>query len=231
MRSRLEVILQVALTLSAIAMAGAVVKREFNPSASSATATSQRAQYHEEWTDTRDVGIELANPNAAAQIVEFLDIECSACALYHERALKPFLRAVAPSDYSLVVVHRPLPIHEFAVPAAHAAECAHEQQAFLPFVEAALVSQRTFGSAPWRDLASQAGVEDLAKFSSCVASAHDFPRVSNGNALAVRMGINATPTILVNGWELSIPPTFEALQKLVADLKSGKDIRDLVERR
>ena len=33
------------------------------------------------------------------------------------------------------------------------------------------------------------------------------------------------------GWELSIPPGFEALQKMVADIKAGRDIRDLVERR
>lgn len=231
MRSRLDVILQVALTLAAIAMAGAVVRREFTPSAGATTATSPRAQFHEAWTDARAVGIEIANPNAAVRIVEFLDIECSGCALYHERALKPFLRAVDPSDYSLVVVHRPLPIHEHAVPAARAAECAQEQDKFLPFVEAALDAQQTFGSAPWKELATTAGVTDLTRFSSCVANGKDFPRISNGNALAVRMGINATPTILVNGWELSIPPTFETLRKLVAELNAGKDIRDLVERR
>lgn len=231
MKNRLESVLHVVLTLAAVAMVGAVVKREFFTSAGAAPTSPGRAQFHEEWTDARDVGIELANSNAALQIVEFLDIECSACALYHDRALKPFLRAANPSDYSLLVVHRPLAMHEFAVPAARAAECAHAQGAFLPFVEAALDSQQTFRSAPWDDLAKRAGVGDLAKFSSCVAGVQDFPRISNGNALAVKMSINATPTILVNGWELPVPPNFEALQQLVAGIKAGRDVRDLVERR
>lgn len=230
MQSKLEKSLAILLTVAAIAMAGAVVKREFFGGIIT-TTTQTRAEYHEDWADAREVGIELANPTAALQIVEFLDIQCSACALYHDRAIAPFMRTVDRDDYSFVVVHRPLPMHEFALAAAHAAECAHAQGAFAPFVQEAFRKQSTFASSPWIALGEQAGVKDLALFSSCLSERRMFPRVSAGTELSTRMQVNATPTILINGFEPAIPPDLATLQRLVEGVKAKRDIRELLERK
>jgi protein-disulfide isomerase len=224
--------LTLLLTLAAVAMAGAVVKREVFGGSAPTTSSGVRApEFHAEWVEARAVGVELANPEAALQIIEFLDIECSACALYHNRVIQPFIRSTDPADYSLVVVHRPLDMHRFAVPAARAAECADAQEAFRPFVEAALRQQSTFSSSPWVALAGQGGVKDTALFSACVNDEQEFPRVSGGIELATRMGVNATPTIIVNGWEPPALPNLASLQRFVDGAKSGRDIREVVERR
>lgn len=231
MRSRLDRALTALLTLAAIVMAGAVAKREFVSTSGAGALPSAQAEYHAEWVEARAIGIELANPQAALQIVEFLDIECSACALYHSRALQPFIRSADPADYFLVIVHRPLGMHQFAVPAARAAECADAQGAFRPFVEAALGQQEAFIFSPWLALAEQAGVRDMALFASCVNGDQEFPRVSGGIELATRMGIHATPTIIVNGWEMPFPPDIASLRTYVDDVKGGLDMGELVKRR
>jgi protein-disulfide isomerase len=232
MKSRLEGLLTILLTLAAVVMAGAVVKREVFGGSASTTAPSVPAPvFHAEWVEARAIGIELANPEAALQIIEFLDLECPACALYHGKAIQPFISSADPADYSFVVVHRPLDMHRFAVPAARAAECADAQGAFRPFVEAALRQQSTFSSSPWVALAEQGGVEDTALFSACVNDEREFPRVSRGIELATRMGVNATPSIIVNGWEVSALPNLASFQRFVDEIKAGRDIREVVERR
>lgn len=228
MKSRLEGVLSGLLTLAALVMAGAIVKREFFGRSGGAAVSERRPEFHDEWVQARAVGIELANPRAALQLVEFLDIECAACALYHERALEPFIRSVDPADYSLVVVHRPLGMHEFAVPAAQAADCAYAQGAFFSFVRSALDSQSTFARSPWLAIAVEAGVKDTARFSSCLKDERQHSRVAAGNDLAVRMGVNATPTIVVNGWELPVPPDLDALRRYVDQVKAGRDIREVL---
>jgi hypothetical protein len=112
MNTRLENVLTMILTLAAVVMAGAVVKREISRSSGVAQGAPPReALFHEEWIEARAVGIELANPEAALQIVEFLDLECPACALYHAETLGPFVRLADSLDYSLVIVHLPLRGH------------------------------------------------------------------------------------------------------------------------
>lgn len=122
-------------------------------------------------------------------------------------------------------------MHRFAIPAARAAECADAQGAFRPFVEAALSQQSTFPSSPWVALAEQGGVKDTALFSACVNNEQEFPRVSGGIELATRMGITATPTIIINGWETPALPNLESLRRFVDGVKAGQDIREVVERR
>ncbi len=230
MQKRLESVLTSVLTIAAVAMAAAVVKREFFPNAELTATSAATAKFHSNWTEARAVGVELGNSEAALQIVEFLDLECSACALYHQRSIKPFLRAADSADFSFVVVHRPLGMHQFAVPAARAAECAGAQGAFGVFVDSALAQQASFPAAPWEALAKQVGVKDMEAYSSCVQAEREMPRVLGGVSLATRMGINATPTILLNGWELPVPPSMETLQLFVAGIKAGERIEDIVAR-
>jgi protein-disulfide isomerase len=47
-------------------------------------------------------------------------------------------------------------------------------------------------------------------------------RVDSGSALAQRIGVRGTPTLIVNGWRFSAPPSEEELGKAVSKLLVGE---------
>jgi protein-disulfide isomerase len=49
------------------------------------------------------------------------------------------------------------------------------------------------------------------------------PLVDAGLALAKRLELNATPTIVVNGWMFDSPPLEEELTKAAESILAGKD--------
>ena len=229
MSNRLESSLSVVLTIAAALMAMAVVRREFFPPPIEPVDSSfSRLVQHDGWQEARSVGIEVANSRSPVRFVLFLDLECPACALHYSRSLRSMARATDSADYSLVFVHRPLSIHRHAIDAALASECAFEQNAFVPFVEAALDRQGSFAEAPWVTIAKVAEVSDLKRFSDCMTQEESRQRVLNGSELASRMGINATPTLLLNGWELPVPRDSAAFRRLVSESIAGREVPEIL---
>jgi len=98
---------------------------------------------------------------------------------------------------------------------AMAVECAADQGAFWPYHDklfAAAAAQGAGGFTPERliDYAVELDL-DQQQFTQCLATQEHQEYVQNSRRQAVEMGLNSTPSVLVNGELLSAPFDYDAL--------------------
>ena len=152
----------------------------------------------ENWEAENQRGLWIGPPDASVVVTEFLDYQCPFCAALVPRL--DSLEAEYEGDMAIVVHHFPLSMHEEAIPAAIAAECAHQQDYFEPFHHFMFANQRTLGRVPWRELGEMADVPNLEAFTECIAlPPESFPRITYGRELGARVGVRGTPSLWING--------------------------------
>ena len=152
---------------------------------------------------------------APVTIVEFSDFQCPYC-----RAVQPALKQVIEGyggNVRLVFKHLPLTdIHPQAMPAALAAFCAGEQDAFWQYHDALFASDDL--SPAWLDkTAARLGL-NLPRFKSCLGSEKARSAISRDAREARGLGINGTPTFVINGKLFQIQPGSPAWTQLKAEL-------------
>ena len=135
---------------------------------------------------------------APVTVVMFSDFQCSACAATH-----PVLRKVLaeyPADKVRFVVRNfPLTsIHENAFAAALAANAAHAQGKFFEYTEILYRNQGALDAGSLKKYAGEAGL-NLPQFELDLQSEKTSAAVRKDMADGSSYGINATPTIFVNG--------------------------------
>lgn len=135
-------------------------------------------------------------------VVEYSDYECPYCARAHEET-----RALVASRPDLTLVRRHFPldascnravartIHPTACALARAAICAEAQGRFAEMDDALFRNQRERLSPA--TLAQRIGL-DLDRFGACVGSPETERRLAADVAAAIRDGVRATPTYLVD---------------------------------
>ena len=137
----------------------------------------------------------LGAKDAPVTVVEFVDFECSYC-----RAAVPTVRQVL-SKYQtrvrLVFKHLPLQVHGLGFDAARAAFCAGQQNRFWEYHDA-LFAREKISTASFKEIAGVLGLK-LPEFSECLAAEFSRQAVLKNLKEADRLGINSTPTFLVNG--------------------------------
>ena len=126
----------------------------------------------------------LGSADAQVMIIEFTDLQCPYCARF-ARDTWPLLREryVDTGKVRFATRDLPLPMHEFAVPAAVAARCAGEQGRFWEFREALFAAQATLGHDTFVDLARKFDL-DLEKFATCRSDELQTAKVLQGIDLA-----------------------------------------------
>ena len=135
-------------------------------------------------------------PMAKISIVEFSDFECPHCGAAHP-ILTRVLEEFAGKAY-LAFKHFPLDSHKNAAPAARAAVAAQAQGKFWELADRLFEHQRELSPEKIRELAKEAGL-DLAKFDAALASPDAQARVDADKKDGNAAGIQATPTLYVNG--------------------------------
>jgi protein-disulfide isomerase len=134
--------------------------------------------------------------DAWVTVVEFSDFECPFC-----RAEQPALtdvEAIYGGDLRVVFKYFPLTnIHPHAEAAAVAAECAGEQGKFWEMHD--LLFTTTLDDASLLADAEQAPGLDVATWQACMTRPGAANRVAADVALGTSLGIDATPTFVVNG--------------------------------
>lgn len=220
MRNRLEIILTAALTLSAAAVGVVLIHREFY-STPQAVQQNGPPTYVSNWKSMIADGRTLGDDRARVTIIEFSDLECPFCRRF-DQAVRAVQRKY-PGDVATVFVHFPLTQHRFAMPAARAVECANQTGRFAQLVALTFDKQDSLGLKSWNSFAREAGVADTLRFSRCLADTSQVMRIESGLALGRRLGIHATPTVLINGWRPSVAPAEPELSSIVASIVAGNN--------
>lgn len=200
MSQRFERVLYSVLVASAAAIAVAVIKREFFATTGPIVRPEKDPEFVASWGDALPIALSSGRDDAPVKVVEFVDFECPVCAHYH-----PTLREVAATRAdraSLLYVHVPLTQHRFALAAARAVECADSMHHLEGFVDVVFEKQDSLGLKTWASYAQDSGVSDTVSFRQCMTSDPPPARIAAGSALAKKLGVKGTPTLMVNGWML-----------------------------
>jgi predicted DsbA family dithiol-disulfide isomerase/PHD/YefM family antitoxin component YafN of YafNO toxin-antitoxin module len=148
---------------------------------------------------------------AAVTIVEFSDFECPYC-----RGVQPTLKQVLESyagQVRLVFKHLPLEGHRNSLPAARAAYCAAEQDRFWQFHDA-LFAAKELSPAVFTQIAGELGL-GLPKFQACVDSEQSRAAIVKDLDAARQLGVESTPSFIVNGKLIRGALSFADFQKLI----------------
>lgn len=203
MRGKIETHATVVLTICAVVLAGSAVHREFRVRTAPATPVGGGpAKRIDRWRDLLSRASPVGPQGGQWVSVEFSDFECPFCRLF-DSTIRSFQEA-HPGLISRRIVHFPLQGHRFAAIAATVAECAGTQGHFDSMHPALFAKQDSFGLRGWPNYARDAGLPDNAKFRQCIEVPSS--RVAEGRDLGAAIGVSATPTIVIAGWQLPRPP-------------------------
>lgn len=213
--------LSLVLAVCAVTITGLVVRRELFSSAPSAQQTAIKTIV--DWQPLVQGGSVVGPPGASIKIVSFLDYQCPFCAESHAGLIR--LRELYPERVAVIYRHFPLEsIHPYARSAAAAAECAAEQDRFEEYQGTLFASQNTLYLQQWHDWAVQSGVHDLPAFDRCVAEGRYNDRVSQDVQLGRSIGVDGTPTFVLNGRMVAGTPGIALLEEWSQDLLGPRGV-------
>ena len=89
-----------------------------------------------------------------------------------------------------------------------------------------LTGRESFGLKPWRRVCNGRGGGTGSCWQVLIrarAKTDPIPRVLDGKQLGKELDVQATPTIIVNGWKLGHPPSEQELDAMVKAVLAGKE--------
>lgn len=138
----------------------------------------------------------LGNANAPVTIVAFTDYQCPSCAAMHptlERLVTEYGDKVR-----LVTRDFPLSQHTEALKAAEAAEAAREQGKYWEYIHILLRNQSALTVDKLKGYATELAL-DRTRFDNALDSGKFSESVQRDLEDGMKLGINGTPTIFING--------------------------------
>ena len=162
----------------------------------------------------------LGDPAAPIVVRMYSDLQCPYCQKAELEAVPGVLKNLKTQKDVRFEFHQfPLEqIHPNARPAAEAAACAEKQGKFWAFKDA------LFRRSDWQPLpnpsavfqavAVSAGVK-VQPYRDCLADRSGKQSVDEGVAEATRLGVNATPSVYVNGYRVPNPYDAASYQALI----------------
>jgi protein-disulfide isomerase len=163
----------------------------------------------------------LGPDDAPITLIEFSDYECPYCRRWH---LEVFPRLLENYSDKIRFVYRDFPltsIHPNAVPAAEAANCAHEQDMFWEFNEALFSMRLGLNQDAYLAYAEELEL-DLEAFSECVSSGRHQAEVLADLQWASNLGVRSTPTFFLNGIALVGAQPYELFQEVIEKELAGE---------
>ena len=116
----------------------------------------------------------------------------------------------------LVFKDFPLPSHDLAMPAHEAARCAGAQQRYWPYHDRLFNEQPRFQRDDLIAYAIDLGL-DRDRFTKCLDSHEEAPVVRASLAEGRALGVNSTPTFMVNGHPLVGAQPVEAFRDAIEE--------------
>ncbi len=152
------------------------------------------------------------------EVVEFSDFQCPAC-----RRFFPTIKSIKEEykdKISFKYYNFPLvTIHEYAMGAALAAECANDQSKFWEYHDVLFTSPKDLTKSTLKELAAGIGL-DTAKFNACLDSEAKKNEVEADINEGVNKGIEGTPTVFINGVKLE-DRSYENFKKVIDEKLAG----------
>ncbi len=151
----------------------------------------------------------LGNSNATITLIEFADYQCPHCKLAAEQlkiTLEPYLDRIR-------FIYMDFPIHRSGISrlVAQGAVCADQQGAFWDYNAMAFSQQAALSEHAPTLLAKQLGL-NLAAFTPCLESEQTSEKVATAERRAIQAGVTTTPTLFLNGRQLSLHDFGPSLQ-------------------
>lgn len=153
-------------------------------------------------------GLPTKGPDDAdITIVEVADFECPFCKKVWDNVAE--LRKTTDLSVRTAFIHYPLDascnkgvgtLHEMACGAARAAECARRHDKFWEYGDLLFSRQPALEKDDLLGYAVELGL-DKAEFEACLADPEIDKTLKKSIARAVALGVDATPTFYVNGYE------------------------------
>lgn len=183
------------------------------------------------WNKAKAVNVATArqkgNPQAPVKIVEYMDLQCPACA-YGALQLHKYLDQY-PDKIYLEIKFFPLGGHRHSLTATKFAHCAANEGKFWPFFELVLQDQRK-----WSDLmdAQPAFVEMIKavelnpdKIIACTSKDELRLKILAEKDVGVSLGIQSTPTYFINGvMFVGVKPMLDELDRILGVKKESLSI-------
>jgi protein-disulfide isomerase len=149
--------------------------------------------------------------DASITLVMFTDLRCPFCRESHRDIVELVRRN---SDTRLVFKHLPLPSHPDAVPAALGALVAEEDGKFWSFVDLCLETEGTLEPSGLKAIREEAGIDEELWMKRFGDEEH-FQIIERDLTLAHGLGVQATPTLFVNGLRMTGAPDIAVLQATI----------------
>ena len=160
-----------------------------------------------------------SNGDAALVVVEYADLQCTACRGAQATIVAPLL-----VQYGAIIryefKHFPLMgVHPLALEAAEAAECASDQGKFWEYADLAFARQPEMSHEKFLLWANELSL-DAAPFEQCLTSEEKRASVIAEYKEGLRMGVEGTPTFFVNGEKVQgkLPALQQAIEAGLASV-------------
>lgn len=213
---RIDAIGTTILVVAAIVLATIAIQKR---TGGDRATQSSRERYEEltarEWRTALEGRHVRGRREADVMIVEFGRFDCRWCKVLGKHLVRLMGEM---EDHSVGIVFRHFPTEEGSLPyqAAIASECAARQGAFWEYHDHVLDKQQDLSSDLFLRAAEAVNIEDIEGFRQCLANKEPSRRVLADRKAAERIGVSATPTLIVDGTKIDgTPAKMEDLRSLV----------------
>ncbi|GAA0843025.1 thioredoxin domain-containing protein [Marinobacter szutsaonensis] len=154
-------------------------------------------------------GVSVGDENAPVVVREFADYQCPACGRFSEASQRLKQEYVETGKVRFVYFDLPLQQHDNAMPAALAARCAGDQDAYWQMHDQLYGSQTEWSGsndpvATFTRYAGDLGLNER-RFQNCMESELHREDVEQSRQAATQLRVLGTPTVYVDNIQLTRP--------------------------
>lgn len=181
-------------------------------------------QFRNKWDQ---VGVAVGSPDAPVVVREFADYQCPACGAFEDTAERIRKTYVESGKVRFIFFDLPLRMHAHAREAAAAARCAGRQGAYWAFHERLYENQSSWASqsdptSTFLNYAVEVGIS-AEQMKRCLVQGATESAIDRSVEIAKKVGVRATPTILVGSRVFSGVTSYETLANAIeAQLAAAK---------
>ncbi len=205
-------------SLSALRYVVHLVEQGFTDSEISESLTKRYRAMTPKKIDVADAPVK-GPAGAKITLIEFADYECPHC-----KRFQPVLRQIVDEfhgDVKLYFKHYPLPQHNMARAAAEAAVAAQKQGKFWQYQDKIWDKSDDLTPAKLEEAAKELGL-DMTKFRQDMASEAVKAKVMKDRADGSAAGLQATPTLYIDGREYTDGRDTDSLREWIRDEIGGR---------